>query len=121
MTVSPPTFISRMLAELGLHTWPDADEPRYPSLQERELAQAPVAAVLLSTEPYRFGKADRESLRRLFKRHHAHSQVPAFFSVDGEMTSWYGSRAIRGLDYLASLRQRIDTRLRRVDPARRGS
>ncbi len=21
--------------------------------------------------------------------------------IDGEMTSWYGSRAIRGLDYLA--------------------
>jgi ABC-type Fe3+-hydroxamate transport system substrate-binding protein len=122
MTISPPTFISRMLAEVGLITWPSGSAQRYPSLEAAELAGAPVAAVLLSTEPYRFDKVDREALRRLFKQrndpgHHA----PAFLSVDGEMTSWYGSRAIMGLDYLAGLRARIDVRLRQAVSARRVS
>lgn len=118
MTVSPPTFISRMLAEVGLITWPERSPLRYPSLEVQEIAQAPVAAVLLSSEPYRFGKADRDSLRRLFRRHRP-ANIPAFLSVDGEMTSWYGSRAIVGLDYLADLRQRLDARLRQEGPARR--
>jgi ABC-type Fe3+-hydroxamate transport system substrate-binding protein len=120
MTISPPTFISRMLAEVGLITWPGGSPQRYPSLEAAELARAPVAAVLLSTEPYRFDKVDREALRRLFKRHNdpAH-HAPAFLSVDGEMTSWYGSRAIIGLDYLAGLRARIDVRLHQAVSARR--
>ncbi len=36
--------------------------------------------------------------------------------IDGEMTSWYGSRAIRGLDYLARLaeaeRQHLESAIR---------
>ena len=60
-------------------------------------------AVLLSSEPYRFGA-----------RHVAElaaqpwlAQRPVLL-IDGEMTSWYGARAIAGLRYLRAYRDRFD-------------
>jgi len=100
MSVSRDTYVSRMLALAGLHTLPeriDSSEPRYPviTLQERWMNE--VELVLLSTEPYRFRQKHIESLR----------QLPAFNGkrlalVDGEMCSWYGSRAIEALAWLRS-------------------
>jgi hypothetical protein len=52
-----------------------------------------VELVLLSTEPFRFKEGHQAELQvRLNKPVHL---------IDGEMTSWYGSRAIQGLRYLA--------------------
>lgn len=113
MTVSPPTFISRMLAEVGLITWPAQSALRYPSLEARELAAAPVDAVLLPTEPYRFGAADGAALHRLYRNRVTQAGQPILVGIDGEMTSWYGPRAIAGLDYLARLRPRLERRLAR--------
>jgi hypothetical protein len=50
---------------------------------------------LLSTEPYLFTAAHVDALER-------QSGVPVQL-VDGEMVSWYGSRAIAGLRYLHTL------------------
>ena len=91
MTVSRDTYVSRMLALFGLQTLPAAAEARYPKLDSLEVKGA--EQVLLSTEPYRFREAHREELQRRLK-------LPVFL-IDGEMTSWYGSRAIRGLRYLS--------------------
>jgi hypothetical protein len=55
-----------------------------------------VQRVLLFSEPYRFS----ESHGREAKEWLPHAAVQL---VDGEMLSWYGSRAIRGLAYLAEL------------------
>ena len=56
----------------------------------------PGAAVV---EPYRFRERHLDEVR-------AASGRPAGL-VDGEMASWYGSRAATGLRYLAALRRRL--------------
>jgi len=91
MTVSRDTYISRTLGLFGLQTLPDDKEARYPELASLELDG--VELVLLPTEPYRFKEGHRAELQARLKK-------PVYL-VDGEMTSWYGPRAIAGLGYLA--------------------
>ena len=55
-----------------------------------------VDRVLLSTEPYYFTAFDVATLQTQVK-------TPVML-IDAEMTSWYGSRAIRGLAYLRARR-----------------
>ena len=93
MTVSRDTYISRTLALFGVSTLPGEASDRYPKIALTEPWLASVDEVLLSSEPYAFReKHVRETSEQLAK--------PARL-IDGEMTSWYGSRAIRGLAYLA--------------------
>lgn len=91
MTVSRDTYISRTLALFGMDTFPENTSLRYPTLAV--LADLPVDLVLLPTEPYPFRARDVGDIAALMQR-------PVRL-IDGEMTSWYGSRAIRGLAYLA--------------------
>jgi ABC-type Fe3+-hydroxamate transport system substrate-binding protein len=105
MTVSPDTYISRTLALFNWHTQPrgvavlgspEGDKgqpPRYPEVDLDDFA-GKVDHVLLSSEPFHFKPPHIEELSTL---------VPGakVTLIDGEMTSWYGSRAIAGLDYLA--------------------
>jgi len=91
MTVSRDTYISRTLALFGLQTLPEKADARYPKLKTLEAKD--VEVVLLSTEPYRFGERHVTELREKTGK-------PVHL-VDGEMTSWYGPRAIEGLRYLA--------------------
>jgi ABC-type Fe3+-hydroxamate transport system substrate-binding protein len=105
MTVAADTYIAQTLA---LFNWrapeagaavlgsPEGDQgqqpPRYP---EVDLAKfAGVDRVLLSSEPFHFKEDHVAEVEEL---------VPGaeVSLIDGEMTSWYGSRAIAGLDYLA--------------------
>lgn len=92
MTVSPDTYISGTLARFNWHTEPRQAIDRYPRIDLADYRDA-VDRVLLSSEPYRF----RE-------RHIAEVEAALpgakVSLIDGEMTSWYGSRAIRGLCYL---------------------
>jgi ABC-type Fe3+-hydroxamate transport system substrate-binding protein len=90
MTVSRDTYISRMLALFGLHTLPTRAAQRYPKLAD--LGAEPADLILLSSEPYRFRERHVAEVARLTGK-------PALL-VDGEMTSWYGPRAIAGLAYL---------------------
>jgi hypothetical protein len=94
MTVSRDTYISRMLALFGWVTWqPENDARRYPSLQLSQ-CQGAIDRVLLSSEPFPF----RE--KHLAEILAALPGIPVEL-IDGEMVSWYGSRAIAGIDYLA--------------------
>ncbi len=101
MTIGRDTYIASMLATIG---WLQADiadaldrsmpsSPRYPAI-DLDRAVRDVDVVLLSSEPYRFTDDDVAAL---------HGKAPAVRRVDGEMLSWYGSRAIAGLDYLRGL------------------
>ena len=99
MTVSRDTYISRTLALVNWHTVPIASPVRYPQLTLDADTLGSVDVVMLSSEPYRFTEkhvAEVAAMREL-----AGKRV---MLVDGEMTSWYGSRAIAGLKYLAALR-----------------
>ena len=55
--------------------------------------------ILLSSEPYPFRERHVEELKKSFPR----TDVTL---VDGEMFSWYGSRMLRSIPYLESLRER---------------
>lgn len=96
MTVARSTYISAMLATVGWHTVPVAEEPRYPAFDWAAPWVSEAARVFLSSEPYRFQQKHVEEVGRLSGR-------PATL-IDGEMVSWYGSRAVDGLRYLAALR-----------------
>lgn len=93
MTVSRDTYVSRVLDLFGLQTLPESASARYPAISLEEPWLQEVESVLLSSEPYRFREKHLDEVRGALNR-------PARL-IDGEMTSWYGSRAIRGLRYLS--------------------
>ncbi len=106
MTIARDTYIAAMLAVIGWEQIDasdvlDADAPsstRYPAV-DLERAAAEVDRVLLSTEPYAFTSKHAAALACLNR--------PVLL-VDGEMLSWYGSRAIAGLEYLKGLASGTD-------------
>lgn len=99
MSVSQGTYIAAMLAELGW-TVPGLGEARYPRFEWSEALVGQLDAVLLSTEPYRFTEAHADALEKQLG-------IPVFL-VDGEMMSWYGSRALAGLRYLREVRAMVE-------------
>jgi Periplasmic binding protein len=110
MTVARDTYISRMLALINWHTWPDvqggsgiadadcvpcnasAGATRYPTFKFSEALTREIDLVLLSTEPYSFTEKHADMLEQQIGK-------PVLL-IDGEMISWYGSRAVAGLRYL---------------------
>lgn len=96
MTVSRNTYVSAMLAHAGWHTVPAESAARYPSFDWDAPWLADVERVLLSSEPYCFRDRHLAEVAALSGR-------PVSL-IDGEMVSWYGSRAIAGMRYLASMR-----------------
>ncbi len=101
MTVSRDTYISRTLALAGWDTLP-ADAPaRYPQVDLDQGLLRDAELVLLSSEPYRFRARHVAELRV-----HPVMRGKTVTLIDGEMTSWYGSRAIAGMDYLRQLREK---------------
>jgi ABC-type Fe3+-hydroxamate transport system substrate-binding protein len=99
MTVSRGTYIAAMLAELGWSV-PDLGAERYPRFDWSQALVDGLDAVLLSTEPYRFTEAHADALEKQIG-------VPVLL-VDGEMMSWYGSRALAGVRYLRALREMLE-------------
>ena len=96
MTVSRDTYIARMLELKGWQQWQAATlGRRYPEFAWTPELLDDIDCVLLSTEPYRFSEAHVDVLEK-------QTGKPVML-VDGEMLSWYGSRAISGLRYLRSL------------------
>ncbi|WP_454719632.1 MULTISPECIES: helical backbone metal receptor [Cupriavidus] len=116
MTVSRDTYISRMLALVNWQTWPaaraapqacvdgdcarpNAPDTRYPSFRWSDALVRELDLVLLSTEPYRFTEAHADALERQLGRE--------VLLADGEMVSWYGSRAVDGVRYLMDLAAQV--------------
>jgi ABC-type Fe3+-hydroxamate transport system substrate-binding protein len=92
MTIGPDTYISQTLGLFNWQTVPDAPGERYPAVDIGAMT-GEVDRVLLSSEPYRFREKHVAEISA------AMGGVEVTL-IDGEMTSWYGSRAIRGLRYL---------------------
>lgn len=102
MTVSRDTYISRTLQlvhwDTGAHGPADT---RYPEVTLDEALFAGTDLVLLSSEPYPF-KPEHIALVRAAP---GGDRAPTMI-IDAEMVSWYGSRAVRGLHYLADFAAR---------------
>ena len=100
MTVAADTYIARTLAAVGWQVphapGGDRGAARYPRIEDLAEEVARVDRVLLSTEPYCFRERHADELRPLGK--------PVDL-IDGEWTSWYGVRAIEGLQRLAEFRR----------------
>ena len=104
MTIARDTYIAATLEAVGWHTLPaveggETGAARYPAFDWDAPWIESVERVLLSTEPYRFRASHVDEVERLAAR-------PALL-VDGEMVSWYGSRAATGLRWLCALRRAL--------------
>lgn len=99
MTVSRGTYIAATLARAGWDTVPEDRQARYPELAADDAVWRAADRILLSSEPYAFRERD-------VRERALHCGRPVHL-VDGEMTSWYGPRAIAGLGYLARLRREL--------------
>lgn len=108
MTVSRDTYISRTLGLIGFDTVPAVTAGRYPKI-ELDVEARHAEIILLSTEPYRFRDKHVAQLRAL-----GFLAAKRVELVDGEMTSWYGPRAIAGMEYLVRLRRRMDATTRQT-------
>nr|WP_150699178.1 helical backbone metal receptor [Pandoraea terrae] len=100
MTVSPDTYISAMLRLVEWRTMPASPAVRYPVVELDDTTLADIDLILLSTEPYRFRETHVAEIQAMTGK-------PVRL-VDGEMISWYGSRAIAGLAYLRDFAQAPD-------------
>jgi ABC-type Fe3+-hydroxamate transport system substrate-binding protein len=96
MTVAHDTYIAATLARAGWDTVPMTATRRYPELTEDDAAWTQADRILVSSEPYAFRERDAQELTQRWRK-------PAHV-IDGEWTSWYGSRAIAGLRALAQFR-----------------
>ena len=113
MTVSRDTYVSRTLAVVGWDTVKIESKDRYPKIDLTLELVSRVDRVLLSSEPYAFRERHLDEVRQTLAaadhffvptaREAAESPVTVSL-IDGEMTSWYGSRAIEGMKYLSRLR-----------------
>lgn len=92
-----PREIVQGIPKMGGTKDADIAAIRYPQIDAVSQGLTFVDRVLLSTEPYRFAEQHVAEAESRFG-------VPAQL-IDGEMVSWYGSRAAAGLRYLARLRQ----------------
>lgn len=101
-SVSRGTYIARTLALVNWTTLPSGGTTRYPTLNDpgRLLDQAEL--VLLSSEPFPFEPKHIDELRACCPH-----TPPPFKFIDALMVSWYGSRAIPGLDYLLNYALRV--------------
>nr|WP_189347723.1 helical backbone metal receptor [Undibacterium macrobrachii] len=106
MTVSRDTYIAQMLALRGWQQWQSvpsgtdkSELKRYPTFEWSDELLDTIDIVLLSTEPYSFTQTHATELQQQIRK-------PVIL-VDGEMLSWYGSRAVAGLSYLAQLKLSI--------------
>ena len=101
MTVARDTYLSRMFSRINWQTLPavrggETGAARYPALSGSEPWLARVERVLLSSEPFAFEARHLDEARALCPR-------ASVQRVDGELLSWYGSRAVAGLAYLRGL------------------
>jgi hypothetical protein len=113
MTVSRDTYVSRTLAAVGWDTVEIESTDRYPKIELTPALASRVDRVLLSSEPYAFRERHLDEVRQTLAAAAdlfvptalEEGDSPATVSlIDGEMTSWYGSRAIEGMSYLRGLR-----------------
>lgn len=99
MGVGSATFIDDILRLCGFENLLSSST-RYPSLTATELQALAPEVLFLSSEPFPF----KEKHLHYFQELLPHTKISL---VDGEAFSWYGSRLLKRLPYLAQLRQSI--------------
>lgn len=96
MTIAPETYISESLKSAKMITYPRETETRYPEIDLHSGILDEVDAILFSSEPFLFKESHLDEFAQTYNVARDKLHI-----IDGEMTSWYGSRVISGLKYLA--------------------
>jgi ABC-type Fe3+-hydroxamate transport system substrate-binding protein len=104
MTISRDTYIARTLESVGWDQIDVASPDRYPEIELMPELLSKADRILLSSEPYAFRERHVDEVRQMLSPVTRHSSPVTVSLIDAEMTSWYGSRAIEGMRYLASMR-----------------
>jgi len=109
MAVTKDTYIGNMLSMINWHAvtpGTDAaltgDSARYPEIMLNDAGLCRIDLILFSTEPYAFTDAHIEKFCADFPDHAEKAHL-----IDGEMTSWYGSRAIKSLGELGDFAKSV--------------
>lgn len=102
MAVAADTYIASVLEQMNWHVIHPAGRARYPVFNFSDLDLDQIDQVLFSSEPYSFDARHIAQFSLEFPRHAAKARL-----IDGEMISWYGSRAIKALNYLAGYSKAI--------------
>jgi len=93
------TYIAELLRLFGYqNVWADRQGNYFP-LSEEEIAAANPDVVLLPSEPFRFRSLHAEEFALHF-RETAAVRSGKVVLLDGRMSSWFGTRTPRGIDYL---------------------
>ena len=95
MTISRDTYISSFLSLAGWKTTAHDPTIRYPKIDLNDHLLHDVDDVLFSTEPFPFTDLHVSDFQAAFPTHAKKAR-----RIDAEMVSWYGSRAIIGINYL---------------------
>jgi len=103
MSIAPDTYIADTLAQAGLRATRHASGERYPEVELTDALLAGVDMVLFSTEPFPFKAKHLDAFGSEFPDHANRAHL-----IDAEMVSWYGSRAVPGLRYLAEFARELD-------------
>ena len=98
MVAGGDTFIHDMMNRCGFKNIFE-ERLRYPEINFKELQTLNCKVLLLSSEPFPFGKKHKDELQPLLPN-------TTMLLVDGEMFSWYGSRLLYAPDYFLQLRKR---------------
>lgn len=102
ITVTRGTYIANMLRLVNWRTVPTMAAVRYPTLDDLSLDED-FDVCLLSSEPYAFRGKHVEEVRRLT------ADRTTVRLINGEMISWYGSRAIAGIGYLTRFARELQS------------
>lgn len=102
MTIAPETYIAQSLKIANMITYPEKTDKRYPEIDLGNGILNDVDCVLFSSEPFLFKPEHLDSFAK-----ENNISKDKLHIIDGEMTSWYGSRAIQGMRYLAEFAKKL--------------
>jgi iron complex transport system substrate-binding protein len=103
MVAGNKTYISAMLDIIGFQNQVITKEDlasRYPAIQESDPILKNSQILLFSSEPYPFKKRHVEEFLQISNLKQVQNLM-----VDGQNLSWYGTRTLKGLTYLLSLKK----------------
>jgi len=102
MTVSADTYIANTLRLVNWQTVGHDPDVRYPEVVMGDMIESGVDLVVFSSEPFPFTETHRQAFHEQFPQFDGRSSL-----IDAEMVSWYGSRALPGLNYLGTFAESL--------------
>ncbi len=102
ITVSADTYVSRLLAAVNWQTLGHDPGRRYPVVHLDKRLVADADLILFGTEPFPFRERHLSDFVEWLP-----DAAGKVHLVDGELLSWYGSRAVAALDYLGGFAPRL--------------